>query len=267
MKYIKLYKTKEEALGKVLETPAIVMADTKTVFAPQTLGDKIEVSQDENGELIVSIHEDDLDTTEYIDLGLPSDLKWASCNLGAKKPCDYGLYYQWGRTDGYAYDDPNIVNHYLETKDESDSTKQYDFTMSGHEYRNNGEVLLPEDDAVYVATNGKAHMPTVDDIDELLTNTFKPWCQCTVLGEDHASHTVYGTLFKSKTNSNKIFIPAAGSFYGSGGLFLDSGSRCHVWSASCSSSDNAYFFGFNSGDCGRNRSNRANGYSVRGVKK
>ena len=35
---------------------------------------------------------------EYVDLGLPSGLKWAKCNLGASKPSDYGDYYAWGET-------------------------------------------------------------------------------------------------------------------------------------------------------------------------
>ena len=34
---------------------------------------------------------------EYVDLGLPSGLKWATCNVGANKPEDYGLYFAWER--------------------------------------------------------------------------------------------------------------------------------------------------------------------------
>ena len=39
---------------------------------------------------------------EFVDLGLPSGLKWASCNVGAEKPEDFGLYFAWGETEGYA---------------------------------------------------------------------------------------------------------------------------------------------------------------------
>ena len=35
---------------------------------------------------------------DYVDLGLPSGLKWATCNVGASKPEDYGNYYAWGET-------------------------------------------------------------------------------------------------------------------------------------------------------------------------
>ena len=38
---------------------------------------------------------------EYIDLGLPSGLKWAKCNVGAEKETDYGYYFQWGETTPY----------------------------------------------------------------------------------------------------------------------------------------------------------------------
>ena len=36
------------------------------------------------------------DGHEYVDLGLPSGLKWATCNVGASKPEDYGDYFAWG---------------------------------------------------------------------------------------------------------------------------------------------------------------------------
>ena len=39
---------------------------------------------------------------EFVDLGLPSGLKWASCNVGAEKPEDFGLYFAWGETEGYS---------------------------------------------------------------------------------------------------------------------------------------------------------------------
>ena len=35
---------------------------------------------------------------EYVDLGLPSGTKWATCNVGAKNPWEYGGYYAWGET-------------------------------------------------------------------------------------------------------------------------------------------------------------------------
>ena len=40
----------------------------------------------------------------YVDLGLPSGTLWATCNVGASKPSDAGLYFQWGDTQGYTAD-------------------------------------------------------------------------------------------------------------------------------------------------------------------
>ena len=44
---------------------------------------------------------------EYVDLGFPSCTMWATCNVGATKPEDYGLLFQFGRVDGYKYGDTN----------------------------------------------------------------------------------------------------------------------------------------------------------------
>ena len=45
---------------------------------------------------------------EYVDLGLPSGTMWATCNVGASKPEDEGLLFQFGRVDGYKYGDNSI---------------------------------------------------------------------------------------------------------------------------------------------------------------
>ena len=258
MKHIKLYRTKEQAIGQVIETPAIIMANTQNVFAPQSLGEKIELSQDENGELIVSIYEEEL-PVGVVDLGLPSGLKWASCNIGASKPCEYGKLFQFGCVDGYAYGDTNNKFHL----NVSGGTPT---TASGKTYAV-GEVLGPDDDAAHVATNGDMRMPTIAEIDELLANTTNQWCQCTVLGDDHTSHTVYGRLFISKADeSKKIFIPAAGYFNGTGS-FGTAGVLCYVWSSSVSTDKvyNSYQLIFNSNNCNCIKSNRHYGCSVRGV--
>lgn len=42
---------------------------------------------------------------EYVDLGLPSGTMWATCNVGASRPKDSGLLFQFGRVDGYKYGD------------------------------------------------------------------------------------------------------------------------------------------------------------------
>ena len=254
MKHLNKFESLEDFQNNIseLETPQVIIYPDAVGYNGSN-----EFHVHVPGEKIFTIFESDLDTTEYIDLGLPSGLKWASCNLGADKPCDYGLLYQFGRVDGYAYND---ANHHFTV---GGSTP---VTTSGKTYAK-GDVLVPEDDAAYVATNGKLRMPTADDIAELLAGTTKQWCQCTVLGEDHTSHAVYGRLFTSNTNGNKIFIPAAGYFGGRNGSFGRAGSNGYVWSSSVysDSADNAYDLGFDLGYCDRDCYYRSYGYSVRGV--
>ena len=44
------------------------------------------------------------DTRKYVDLGLPSGTLWATCNIGASKPEEFGLYFAWGETKGHTSD-------------------------------------------------------------------------------------------------------------------------------------------------------------------
>lgn len=125
----------------------------------------------------------------WVDLKLPSGTKWAQCNIGATIPYEPGLLFQWGRVDGYEYGDKN---HQFSSDDPPTP-------VSGKSYTT-GDILSPEDDAAYVATSGKAHIPTKEQIQELIDNTTVKWT--TING-------VNGRKFTS-SNGNSIFIPAAG---------------------------------------------------------
>ena len=211
------------------------------------------------------ITEDDITKGDYVDLGLPSGLKWATCNLGATKPCEYGLLYQFGRVDGYAYGDTN--NHFRTMEQNTaDTGSQYiPATTSGKKYYDSN-VLDPADDAAYVASNGAMRMPTKEEITELLENTTNQWTTCSVMGGDHTSHIVNGILFTSKTDSSKnLFFPAAGHFNGGNGSFGSSGSYGFYWSSSVYESSNGSYLNFYSGLCYLHSSARYSGFSVRGV--
>ena len=94
---------------------------------------------------------------EYVDLGLPSGTMWATCNVGADKPEDEGLLFQFGRVDGYKYGNSNkFINK------NNNST-----TTSGKTYKRNN-ILDLEDDAAYVHMGGKWRMPTKCQLKELL---------------------------------------------------------------------------------------------------
>ena len=217
---------------------------------------------------LIEITEDDITGGDYVDLGLPSGLKWATCNVGATSPCDYGLLYQFGRVDGYAYGDENNQFRTKEQNTADTGNERIPKTTSGKTY-NAGDVLDQADDAAYVASNGVMRIPTQEEYQELIDNTTTQWVSCSVMGEDHTSHGVMGRLFTSKTDSSKtLFFPAAGYFSGGSGSFLDSNNRGSYWSSSVFKSNGSvngrslFFFGWN---CGLSSFDRYHGSYVRGV--
>ena len=103
---------------------------------------------------------------EYVDLGLPSRIKWATCNVGATTPEEYGDYFAWGETepkDNYDWSTYKWCN-------ESNATMTKYCTDSSYGTVDNKTVLELEDDAAYVNWGGNWRMPTKAELDEL-TNT------------------------------------------------------------------------------------------------
>ena len=165
---------------------------------------------------------------DYVDLGLPSGTLWATMNVGANKPSEYGLYFQWGETQGYAKDqvekDKHFYNHFHcnDYKWHSEGT----FTK----YNTKGSKLELEDDAAHANMGGDWHMPTPTQIQELIDNTTSKWIKY---------DGVKGVAFTSKDDTSKsIFIPAAGSAWN--GLVYDGGIYGHVWSSMLNSYDFNY---------------------------
>lgn len=122
-----------------------------------------------------------------IDLGLPSGTKWASYNVGATAPDDYGGYYAWGETEEKDSYDLSNYNHC----DGTDNT-----------YHNLGESIIgTEYDVATVKWGSQWHMPTKEQFEELINN-------CSVVF-GKTKNGVYGIQFTGP-NGNKIFLPAAG---------------------------------------------------------
>ncbi len=146
---------------------------------------------------------------EPVELGLPSGIKWASCNLGAVNPEDCGGHFQWaGLEDVTASSiclDLNHCPYHVGLYQSSGWTKYVPSTMpsywSGSGEPDNKSVLDPEDDVAHVKLGGKWRMPTKDEFQELLDN-------CT--SENISLNGVEGIMLKSKVNGNSIFLPAAG---------------------------------------------------------
>ena len=188
---------------------------------------------------------------EWVDLGLPSGLKWATCNVGANSPTAYGNYFAWGETapqDNYYY----YWDTYKFTTDGGSTFTKYNGT--------DGKTTLDsEDDAAAANWGGKWRMPTDDEWTELCKNCTWTWTA------DYQGTGIAGRIVTGP-NGNSIFLPAAGcrDYDGLGGA----GSYGRYWSGSlfAVNSDYAWGVGFNSGNVSRNYFNcRYYGRSVRPV--
>ena len=191
---------------------------------------------------------------DYVDLGLPSGMKWATMNVGASKPSDYGLYFQWGDTVGYTADQVG--------KDKNFDWADYKWSIDGSDsnfrkYTTTGATLELEDDAAHVNMGGDWHMPTPAQISELLNNTTSVWT---------TQDGVNGRLFTSTKDGSKfIFVPAAG--VASSGSLYRSGDYGYVWSSMLSAGyvGNGQGLGFGSDYAHLYSYYRCDGFSVRGV--
>ena len=198
------------------------------------------------------------DTPQYVNLGLPSGLKWAKCNIGATSEADYGSYFQWGDIEDksnsdYSWESYKYCNWSYDTL-----TKYNTFPLFG-EKPDDKTKLDSEDDAARVYMGGDWRMPTQTEIQELLGNTENEWV------EDFNGSGVNGRKFTSKINGNSIFIPAAGICRDGSLDYV--GSSGGIWSSSLKDDypNLAWYLYFNSGDCYIYGSRRCIGRSVRGV--
>lgn len=130
-----------------------------------------------------------------VDLGL--SVKWASCNIGATKPEEYGNYYAWGETSTKSF--YNDISYKHCTGDIEEGITKYCDDSRGT--NDNKYTLDPEDDVAHVIWGGTWRMPTKNEQDELLNKC--TWTWTTLNG-------VNGYEVKSKLNGNSIFLPAAG---------------------------------------------------------
>ena len=167
---------------------------------------------------------------EYVDLGLPSGLKWATCNVGANNPWKDGGYYAWGETEEKEIYD---VETYKWCRGSNDNKMTKYCTDSYWGRVDNKTVLDPEDDVAHVKWGGSWRMPTIDEQRELLNECSWEWTELD-------GYTVTGP------NGNSIFLPAAGCRNATGAN--DRGSAGLYWSSSLSSgySYSAYFLCFHS---------------------
>ena len=146
----------------------------------------------------------------YVDLGLPSGLKWATCNLGAKRPEDPGLLFAWGETTGYNIGD----NHDFINEDNYNGPSDELILQN----INNDYIIPAGCDAATVNMGGKWRIPTKADFEELIANC--TYTYRTTYDETGEFDGYCGVIFKSRINGNSIFIPNNGD------------DDCKYWSSS-----------------------------------
>ena len=157
---------------------------------------------------------------EAIDLGLPSGLKWASFNVGATKPEEYGKYYAWGEVEEK---DVYTWETYKWCKGSDNSMTKYccegDFGTV-----DNKTILDPEDDVAQTEWGGSWRMPTSSELWELIEHC--EWVRTTL-------NNVYGYKVTG-SNGNSIFFPSAG--YRAGTELRVVGLYGYYWGATYSAS-------------------------------
>ena len=212
-----------------------------------------------------------------VNLGL--SVKWASFNLGASKPEEYGDYYAWGETEpyyseGHSQDSPcsswrsrtnpaisgyNWSSYKWCNGSETSLTKYNTISEYGSTVDN--KMVLEaddeaDDDVAHVKLGDSWRMPTDAEWTELRNNCTWTWT---------TQNGIKGYKVTSKKYGASIFLPAAG--YRDGTDLGTIGSDGSYWSSSLDTDGPSYACGvyFNSGNVYRDRSNRYYGQSVRPV--
>lgn len=156
---------------------------------------------------------------EWVDLGLPSGTKWATCNIGASSPEEYGDFFSWGE---------------MKTQKKKDiwewSTYKWSTGAGGvltkYNTEDNLTQLEPDDDAATVLWGNNWRMPTEYEFDEICMFCTWTWTN---------QNGIYGYEVKSKRNQMSIFLPAAGECWGTKCADGKSKRGCY-WSSTLSSS-------------------------------
>ena len=263
----------ETATPFIIALPPITMTGGFTVIVTDTEGKQMEIKTTKpqtisrssllkmpavNYEWMAS---SSVPTPEAVDLGL--SVKWASCNLGASKPTEYGGYYQWAGTEDVS--DTSIKLDWSNCPYHTGSSYSSGWTKyntkSSYGTVDNKTVLEAKDDVAHVKLGGKWRMPTDAEWTELINTSNCSWTWTTING-------VNGYKVQSKKSGytdNWIFLPAAGYRYGTG--LGDVGSRGYFWSSSLGTyaPRSAWYVFFNSDDVFRNYLYRYYGRSVRPV--
>lgn len=195
----------------------------------------VQLPKDDKSSTISTTPKINLGPHDFVDLDLPSGLKWATCNIGAKNPWEYGDYYAWGETESkQPYSKDNCKWHDVDLA-----------SLQSLGVVNAKGCLTSKYDVATQKWGGKWRMPTNDDFEEL--NKKCNWELTTLVG-------VNGYKVSSKKDNSKwIFIPASGYYKGTSDIYVGVGG--FFWSSNVYESNSvnfSYYFGFGGGQKGPN---------------
>jgi hypothetical protein len=170
---------------------------------------------------------------EFVDLGLPSGTLWATCNIGASKPEEYGDYFAWGET-----------------------TTKSEYTSGNYTFADNPTELPAENDAAKANWGTEWQMPTLEQCEELYNSSYtsSEWVQV---------NGVNGMKVTSLSNGKSIFLPAAGYYRNT--ELNSAGSTGTYWTAS-SNGASAYELYVSSSGLAKYGADRSCGRTIRPVR-
>lgn len=186
---------------------------------------------------------------------------WATRNIGANEPWEYGYYFWWGDTVGYkrendkwvASDGSNSNFSFIESN--TPTSGKYNSTLYSEGWITFAEKLAPNHDAAQKHWGGNWAIPTLVQINDLLSKC--DWIWTTMNGVDG-----YNVRGKGEYASSSIFLPCAG--YGNGTSLNNAGRHGYYWSyLPCSDGNNASGLYFGSGYHSTSYSGRSSGHSIR----
>ena len=225
--------------------PTVLSKSTRTPSAPLPNVKSRSKSQEKKDESVLE--------HKWVDLGL--SVKWATCNVGANKPEEFGDFYAWGETKKKR----NYSNNKYEFLEGSGILEK--ILQKYNKYNNVDRLRKLEllDDVAHSKWDGSWRMPTKSEFKELIDNC--TWNWTTMNG-------VKGYIVTSKKSGYtdcSIFLPAAG--YRQGTSHYYAGSCGDYWSSSRNTSGMcyAYYLGFNPGMMDLGHDSRYYGHSVRAV--
>ncbi|MBP3762555.1 MAG: DUF1566 domain-containing protein [Bacteroidales bacterium] len=222
------------------------MKQTKAIFAALAA----------MGLLLFASCGNDKNNGDWVDLGLPSGLLWATCNLGANAPEEYGDHYAWGETATKSvYDYSTYKYCTVDAEGRLETLTKYN-TDSDYGTTDGLTTLQAVDDVTTQKLGNGARIPTADEWRELFNNTTAEWT---------TMNGVNGRKFTA-ANGNSLFLPAAGSRWDS--ELYGAGEYGDYWSSSLYAGYpyDAWDFNFYSGDQGMDDDLRYYGRSVRPVR-